>query len=405
MPESILIVDDEPVNLALLSEVLRPAYRVLAANSGAGALAVLDNGQTPDLILLDVMMPDLDGYQVLKRLRAGSVTASVPVIFVTALGSLEDERRGLHAGAVDYISKPFDPATVLARVRTQLELKAARDRLRDQNIHLEAELERRQRALGEMRLQAMQAEKLAAVGRLAAGVAHEINNPLAFVLSNLNALRREVQVLCEPCASPTPDRGPARLDAGELMALIDESLDGLQRVRGVVKNLREFAGADPQEWRWADANAGLEAALGLLRGELAPTCQVATEYGVVPEIFCNPAQLNIVYLNLLINAIQALDGQGDVVIRTGTDNPGRIWITIRDTGCGIPEEHRHRLFEPFFTTRAVGRGAGLGLAAAHGIVRAHQGTIRVESDTGRGTTVRLELPVQPEHAGKAGLTS
>ena len=192
---TILVVDDEPANLAVLNEVLQPYFRVRVVRSGADALRAVATEPWPDLMLLDVMMPEMDGYKVLARLREAPANRDLPVIFVTAMDSIENERRGLELGAVDYITKPISPAIVLARVRNQLELKRARDWLANQNAYLSKEVERRVQENQQAQLQLLQSEKLAAIGLLAAGLAHEINNPVCFVRSNLGSLAGYLQDL------------------------------------------------------------------------------------------------------------------------------------------------------------------------------------------------------------------
>lgn len=201
----VLLVDDQRTNLLLLRGLLSPAYQVLEAESGAQALAMAmaAAGPRPDLILLDIMMPDMDGYEVLRRLRAEPATCEIPVIFVTAMTEENDERVGLTLGAVDYLTKPFRSPILLARVRTQLELKQGRDELQVRNDNLEAAVQQRTQSLTEAlarqrelnqrleqaQLQLLQSEKMASLGQFAAGVAHEINNPISFVRSNLGTLK------------------------------------------------------------------------------------------------------------------------------------------------------------------------------------------------------------------------
>jgi response regulator RpfG family c-di-GMP phosphodiesterase len=184
----ILVVDDDAWNLAVLSTMLQPHYEAMGAPSGELALQIATGSSPPDLILLDVLMPGMDGYEVLTRLRNNPATSDIPVIFITGLDSIEDEEKGLKLGAVDYITKPYCLPIILGRVHTQLELKNARDRLRNQNAYLEAEVAKRLKENQQVQNQLLQSEKMAAIGQLAAGIAHEINNPVGFVTSNLKTL-------------------------------------------------------------------------------------------------------------------------------------------------------------------------------------------------------------------------
>ena len=408
---TILIVDDELINLTALSQLLQEAaYLVRAANSGERALRVAASEPRPELILLDVMMPRLDGYSVLERLKASPVTSNIPVIFVTALGSEADEQRGFDLGAVDYITKPFRPAVVLARVRTQLELKLARDRLANQNEWLEMQVRQRTEALEQANLQLLQSEKLAAIGQLAAGVAHEINNPLSFVSSNMESLVRYVadldaiitqgehcaedvntQPACDEFRRLVIEKDLAFLRE-DLDALFTDTRDGLERIKRIVADLKDFARADQNEWQWADLHHCLDSTLNVARNEIKYKAEVIKEYGELPQIWCLPSRLNQVFMNLLVNAAQSISERGTITVRTGREGE-RIRVEIADTGSGIAPEHLKRLFQPFFTTKPAGTGTGLGLSLSQSIVQKHHGEITVDSHPGEGSNFRVWLPI------------
>jgi signal transduction histidine kinase len=417
---NILVVDDDPTNLKILGALLQPHYAVSAAPSGARALEIAVAMPKPDLILLDVLMPGMDGFAVLARLRADPASRDIPVVFVTGMDAAEDEERGLELGAVDYIAKPYRPHIVLARVRTQLELKRARDRLAQQNVFLEAELARRLKENQQVEFQLLQSEKLAAIGQLAAGIVHEINSPVGFVASNLVTLGAYLddlfrvldayEALEGDCASSEAtiaamrelkrDRniGLLRVDSVDLLS---ESREGLARVTKIVSDLRNFSRAESADWQWADPRKGLDATLNIVWNEIKYHCVLRKDYGDLPEIYCIPSQIDQVFLNLLVNAAQAIPGKGEIAIRTG-EVGGEVFIAISDTGTGIPAEILPRLFEPFFTTKPVGKGTGLGLSIAYGIVQSHGGRIEVESGEGKGSTFTVWLPVAPP-AGTARL--
>ncbi len=409
----ILVVDDDPCNLEILGRLLQPHYEVLAAPSGECALQIATGQRRPDLILLDVLMPGMDGYAVLARLRDNPATRDIPVIFVTGLDSIADEERGLELGAMDYIAKPYRPPIVLARVRIQLELKRARDWLLDQNAYLEAELARRLKENQQVQIQLLQSEKLAAIGQLAAGITHEINNPVGFVTSNLASLdgyQRDVfevmdayEALEDACASDEAalahlralkqrkEIGFLREDIAQLIA---ESRQGLLRVSKIVSDLKNFSRVESTDWEWADLHKGLESTLNIVWNEIKYHCTLNKDYGDVPDVYCNPSQINQVFLNLLVNAAQAIPEKGEITIRTGKAD-GEAFIAIADTGAGIPPDNLPRLFEPFFTTKPVGKGTGLGLSISYGIVQKHRGRIEVESTVGKGTTFTVWLPIKP----------
>lgn len=409
---TILLVDDDSINLTVFGQCLAPRYSVLAATSGGRALEIACATPKPDLILLDIMMPEMDGYEVMGKLKESPETRDIPVIFVTALTSDLDESRGFALGAVDYIYKPCNLAILSARVSTQIELKKARDRLQDQNTYLEAELEKRLRENQLIQLELLEAEKLAAVGQLAAGVAHEINNPLGFIYSNFNTLQtynRDIFDLLdayERCVGETPDaaelmqkiqhlKAEKELDflRNDMNELLTESRDGLARVRDIIQNLQQFAEGNDNEWQLTDINKCLDITLSIFANGQNAHCTIHRDFADIPAARCLPARLNQVFLSLLVNASQAINTAGDIVIRTGHDRQ-QIWVEIADTGHGIAPEHLPHIFEPFFTTRPPGKGIGLGLSTAQSIVRAHHGKIEVCSEPNRGSTFTIRLPIQ-----------
>jgi two-component system NtrC family sensor kinase len=262
--------------------------------------------------------------------------------------------------------------------------------------------------------QLLQSEKMAAVGQLAAGVAHEINNPVGFVHSNLGTLKVYVSDLLQllevyrTAAGKLPADHPALVLAQKNAAGVDfdylrddigklltESQDGLERIKRIVSDLRNFSHIDDRVWQSIDIHTCLESTLNMVWNELKYKATVAKEYAELPAITCLPAQLSQVFMNLLINAVQAIQAHGTITLRTG-EEPGIIWVEVEDTGCGIPPENLSHLFDPFFTTKPVGTGTGLGLAIAYKIVETHQGHIEVRSEVGHGTTFRVILPVQQD---------
>ncbi|WP_026603136.1 ATP-binding protein [Methylomonas sp. 11b] len=416
---TILLVDDESINLSVFGQFLAPYYQVLVATSGQRALQLARGTPKPDLILLDVMMPDMDGYEVIGQLKADPKTGDIPVIFVTALTSDLEEERGLSLGAVDYLYKPCHLSILLARIKTQLELKHARDWLKDQNAYLETEVQRRHQENEAVHLQLLQSEKLAAIGQLAAGIAHEINNPIGFVNSNLNTLSGYLRdVFCVMDASNAAlDENPLSAETlqslrelkhtkqldylrNDIPELIAESMEGLSRVRDIIQDLKDFAHADKNDWELGDLHKGLDSTLNIINNELKYHCTVHKQYGEIPQIYCLPSQLNQVFMNLLINAAHAIETKGDIQISTGCADRG-VWVEISDNGKGIDPENLPRLFEPFFTTKPVGKGTGLGLSVSQNIVRKHGGRIEVTSQLGQGSRFRVWLPIRPPELGAA----
>jgi signal transduction histidine kinase len=270
------------------------------------------------------------------------------------------------------------------------------------------------RKLEEAQTQLLQSEKLASIGQLAAGVAHEINNPVGFVNSNLGTLKRYVQDLLNLIDAYTDAEGKLK-SAPELQAvgdlkqkmdfdflrddtqsLIRESLDGLERVKKIVQDLKDFSRVDnSQEWQMADLNRCLESALSVATNEIKHKTDVVRALGQIPEVECLPFQLNQVFLNLLVNAAQAIPQHGTVTLSSGAED-GWAWVEVGDSGAGIAPENLKRIFDPFFTTKPVGKGTGLGLSVSHNIVAKHGGRIEVDSELGKGTRFRVWLPLKHE---------
>lgn len=275
------------------------------------------------------------------------------------------------------------------------------------------ELEKAYSELKNAQLQIFQQEKMASIGQLAAGVAHEINNPMGFISSNLSTLNKYIDRLTEfiaaadqsliECAgsreSDKLNEVRKRLKIDYIMddarQLIAESQDGASRVSRIVQDLKSFSRVDQVEQAMINLNEALETTINIAWNEIKYVAEINREFGDIPDILCFPQQLNQVFLNLLINAAQAMEGrQGSITVRTWNE-AGSVFVSVADTGCGIPDEIRQQIFEPFFTTKEVGKGTGLGLSISYDIIRKHGGEITVESEVGRGTTFIVKLPIAP----------
>lgn len=263
--------------------------------------------------------------------------------------------------------------------------------------------------LEEAQNQLLQSEKMASIGQLAAGVAHEINNPVGFVSSNLGTMRRYSEDMLKLLAAYEQEESGLSHSVQENMKhlkhqidfvylkedlgkLLEESEDGLQRVKQIVQDLKNFSRAGEAEWLWANLEAGLESTLNVVWNEIKYKAVVIREYGGIPDIECIPSQLNQVFMNLLINAAQAIKERGQIIIRTGHDDAS-VWVEITDTGSGIAPENLKRIFDPFFTTKPIGQGTGLGLSLSYSIVQKHGGRVDVSSILNEGTTFRVVLPL------------
>ena len=335
-------------------------------------------------------------------------------------------RRHLGASAPDEalqpllraVSEAYEQADADHRlVERALEQMSDELNLRNQELRLQLAEKQRTEAeqavliqrLEEAHNQLLQSEKLASIGQLAAGVAHEINNPIGYVNSNLATLRDYVKSLLavldtyQAAEGELPEgaragilaaRESADLDylKGDILALLEESSDGTARVRRIVQDLKDFSHVDQGEWALADLHKGLDSTLNVVHNEIKYKARVEKAYGDLPMVRSLPSQLNQVFMNLLVNAAHAIEGQGVITVRTAVvDDEARVEIT--DTGNGIPEHIQSRIFDPFFTTKPVGKGTGLGLSISYGIVRKHGGRIEVESTPGKGSTFRVCLPL------------
>lgn len=558
--KTILIVDDEATSRRYIATMLQHAgYRSMSAVNGPEALRKAREA-APDLVLLDIIMPEMDGFAVCKAMRSDPALQHIPIIIVTGLEEKESRIRGLQCGANDYITKPFDTMEVMLKIGNLLKLKEYEQELRLQNERLEDAVRTRTadlaRAVEELRsaemfsrelfnkiktakmeweksidaikdlivlvnskgeikrcnrsfqqfigrsyadllgaawssicreiagsdapevknesvcsyeaqgrsfevvafsfqdldgtegriftirdvteLRAMtraletehrkleqayndlklaqakvvQQEKMATIGQLAAGVAHEINNPTGFIMSNLGSLQKYAERLKtfirlqsdalaglpEEVLQPIADqRRMLKIDAitEDLGSLLRESLDGAERITKIVQDLKSFSRVDEPEMKRVDINAGIESTINIVWNELKYKASITKEYGPIPPIMCNAGQLNQVFMNLLVNAAHAIEKQGLITIRTWNEG-GNVNVAISDTGCGIPPEQVGRIFEPFYTTKPVGQGTGLGLAIACDIVKKHNGTIEVVSEVGKGTTFTIRLPITPD---------
>ena len=295
-------------------------------------------------------------------------------------------------------------------------LKEMSDELNEHNGILKRERDE-QKALAERLEEAhnqlLQSEKMASIGQLAAGVAHEINNPIGYVNSNFKTLAEYVQDLfamleAYQAAEPDlPDAARAKVAAlrqeldleflqSDLGSIVRESQEGIDRVKKIVADLKEFSHPDESNLVWADLHAGIDSTLNIVSNEVKYKADVVREYGQIPEIECFPSQLNQVFMNLFVNAAQAMSGEprGTITVRTSAPDEKTVLVEVVDNGSGISPANLQKIFDPFFTTKPVGQGTGLGLSLSYGIIQKHGGKFEVSSVLGQGTTFRIRLPVQ-----------
>lgn len=393
----ILIVDDTPNNLDVISKTLTDAgLDVATALTGERALEQVKYSE-PDLILLDVMMPGIDGFETCQRLKADPKTCDIPIIFMTALADAESKVKGFSLGAVDYITKPFQEQEVLARVRTH-------SHLRNLSKALEQQL--------------VQSEKMSALGNLVAGVAHEINNPVGCIKGNLEPLEEYFMDLLRvvdcyqnsyPQATPavqdeleTTDLEFLREDLPKLVASMQASI---QRIGDISHSLRTFSRGDRDHPVTCNIHECINSTILILKHRLKTSpihaaIKVVTQYSDLPLIECYAGQINQVFMNLLANAIDAIESSTNtqanyIVISTEiSDDRQSIIISIKDTGIGMSAEVKQKIFDHLYTTKEVGKGTGLGMAIVQQIVtEKHNGTIQINSTVGEGTEFIINLPI------------
>jgi signal transduction histidine kinase len=419
----ILIVDDNPTNLSVLAQTLRSeGYAIRIAPDGIIALQQLEEVfSNVSLILLDVQMPGIDGFETCRRLKSNPNTQNIPVIFMTALADTESKVKGLSLGAVDYITKPFEGEEVLARIRIHLQMRDLTQQLQQWNASLEQRVLERTSALQSAQVQLVQQEKFATIGQLIAGVAHEINNPIGCIVNNvapaheyLNLLTKVFRLYQKHYPEPASEIQQALIDEDIDFALEDLSnlLTSVQvsalRIKDISVSLRSFSRNDSTTRVLADVHEGIDSTLLILQHRLKalgqrPAIQVIKQYGELPQVKCYPGLLNQVYMNLLANAIEALEEGMEnresfipqIHIYTELSNTASITIRITDNGIGMTEQIKQRLFEPLFTTKPSDKGTGLGLSIARQIIEdKHNGRLSCESQLGHGTEFTIILPVK-----------
>ncbi len=419
---TILVVDDNPTNIQVLFDVLSEiGYRVAIAKSGEAALQRLQSYH-PDIILLDVMMPGIDGFETCQRLKIEPATHDIPVIFMTALSDTMDKVKGLSLGAVDYITKPIQHEEALARIRVHLQLSSAQKELEQRTTELSQTLDN----LKQTQTHLVQSEKMSSLGQLMAGIAHEINNPVSFISGNLAPAEEHIRNLmtflelyqeCHPDPHPKIQVWMEEVELDYLREDLPKLLNSLKlgsdRITKLVLSLRNFSRLDESELKAVDLHEGIESTLLILQHRLKarpnhPGIQIVRNYGKLPPVQCYPSQLNQVFMNILSNAIDALEERdrqrsyaeiqanpSTISICTDYLHNEAISIRIADNGSGIEESLCSKLFEPFFTTKPIGKGTGLGLSISYGIItEKHRGKIYCQSQPGQGAEFAIEIPVR-----------
>ena len=414
----ILAIDDKEDNLISLSAVLKfmiPGCEVITATSGPEGIRQAEN-QQPDTILLDIKMPDMDGYEVCRILKSNPSTKHIPVIMISAIRTeSKDLVKGLDSGADVYLAKPIDEYVLTAQVNTALRVKAAEDSLRRQKQDLEAVVQNRTIELiqtnqqlrkeieqheqekeknRKLESQLRQSQKMEAIGTLAGGIAHDFNNILFPVFGY-------TQMLLEDA----PEEGPLRHGLNQIMA-------GAERARDLVQQILTVSRRQEQVTRPLQPHLIIKEVLNLTRSSLPATIKISQD--IDPQsgmIMADPTQIHQIAMNLITNAFQAMaDSGGELSItlkpvelkpselKPVEQNPlgmtprAYICLTVKDTGPGMDKDVQERIFDPYFTTKEKGRGTGLGLSIVNGIVQSHGGQIQVFSEPGKGTEFNVFIP-------------
>jgi two-component system NtrC family sensor kinase len=405
----ILIVDDEAPVRNMFADYLSDTYECVTAASADEALAHLA-ADSFALVISDMMMPGRNGVELLREVT--SRYADTVVIMISGVDRSQRVRDALRLGAFDYLIKPCDLDVLSISVERALEQRELQRTARKYKVDLEAqnaELSRSKAELERLQAQIVHSEKMASVGQLAAGIAHEINNPAGFIYGNMDMLQdylahlRKLLAVYDRQVMP-PDVAQivdsVKVDInyerlmGDLSSMVADCVEGAERIRDIVQNLRLFSRLDEAEIKQIDVHEGIDSTVRLLsRYYSSGRVMLRRDYGDLPPISCYAGQLNQVWMNLLVNAAQAVGDEGEVSITSRLEDAWVV-VTISDTGCGIPADQIHRIFDPFFTTKAVGEGTGLGLATSYGIIERHGGTIAVDSKIGAGTTFTVKIPIQ-----------
>ncbi|MFO7560017.1 MAG: hybrid sensor histidine kinase/response regulator [Desulfobacterales bacterium] len=423
---NILIVDDEPANIEMLGEILKQENKIRVVVNGPEAIEIASSDHPPDLILLDIMMPEMDGYEVCRRLKADQHTCNIPIIFITAKSEEEDEKKGFEMGAVDYITKPFRLSLVKARIRTHIELKKYQDHLeelvKEQTTHLsitnrklEEEACERKKAQGALettnknlqeslsRLQKMQdhliqSEKMAALGGLVAGVAHEINTPVGIGVTAASFLSMETRKLAKLLPERLTDPGIVGKYvsiASEATAIIEINL---KRAGDLINGFKQVgvdqSSRDHRQFKFREY---LDMVILSLRPKLRQgRHEIAIDCPENLEILSYPGAFSQIITNFVINSLaHGFEGsqKGKIHISISHDNE-KLLFQYRDNGKGMQKKDLKEIFKPFFTTKRNQGGTGLGLHIVYNLVtQVLKGTIQCSSSLGEGTVFTIEVPL------------
>ncbi|MEW5803069.1 MAG: ATP-binding protein [bacterium] len=389
--ETILVVDDNTDLAANIAHCFTQGYQVLIAYNGKQALDIIVR-KLPSLVISDVMMPEMDGYELCERIKSCEKTQHIPVILLTAKAAVEDRIAGLQFGADDYLAKPFNAKELMAVVDSLLTKKKLQAQLSKTNQELKKALHE----LKETEAELVHTAKLASVGQLAAGVAHEIHNPASAIDNCFQIITKKV----EKAKSSGATFDEVYPDLAKPLALGKASLS---RIQYIVDSLLGFSRKNREGFNYVDIHTGIDNTLSLLEHQCKGMIQIHKEFGQIEKVEVDLQQINQVFMNLLSNAIHAIETKrgkgedcGNIWISTGISGENVI-VKIKDDGIGISKDNLVKIFDPFFTTKELGKGTGLGLNISYRIMKNHNGSIEVESKENEGTAFVLKIPRKAVH--------
>ncbi len=388
----ILVIDDEPDIRNMVKIFLEEdGYEAVTAEDGIKGMELFREIQ-PEIVITDIKMPVMLGTEVLAKVKG--LRPETEVIVITGHGEVKLAIQALQNDASDFIQKPFGYDVLSLAVKRAYEKIKVRE------------------TLAQAQVQLLQSEKMASLGQLAAGIAHEVNNPVGFVTSNLGTLKKYahrlkkayeeiVEVITNDENQNIAGKIKKILNKNQIdfilkdvFSIIDESLEGTKRVKHIVTDLKDFSHIDIKKMVSYNINDCINSTLNIVWNEIKYKAEVRKNLGNIPQIICFPQQINQVIMNLIINSVQAIEKDGIIEITTKAVKEG-VKLIIKDNGSGIPQELIRKIFDPFFTTKDVGQGTGLGLHIVYSIVKRHGGDIEVQSEAGKGTQFTVFLPFEP----------
>ncbi len=382
--KSILVVEDNKDLASNIARSLASVYNVLVAYNGRQGLDRVHQ-KMPDLIVSDVMMPEMDGYELCEKIKSDDQIQHIPVVLLTAKATVDDKIKGLKHGADQYLAKPFNPNELRAIIDSLLTKKELQAELNKTNRELRKTLQE----LEETQVQLVHTARLESVGMLAAGMAHEIKNNIYCMRAGLDGINKRMALLSE-----------GKLDIKDTYEKIEKVMktndEAIESSLHIVNSLLAFSGRNVKGAGYYDINKGIESTLTILLPRIKDKVSVHKEYGDLKEVECRLEEINQVIMNITLNAYQAIEKKGTIWIKT-TQNADEVRVSIADNGPGIPEENLDKIFSPFFSTKEKDLNTGLGLSICHNIIMAHHGIIKVNSTFGQGTEFIIILPnKQPE---------